>query len=339
MTYYYVISAVGEEGDSPMSGEVVAVLKNALPFSEDFEALALGSLNGQNFWEASDTEVQAAEAIGSKAAEFVSQAGFLAQSFWETETHVRTEFMAQPVFFEEAVDSPPDPDGVTAFLYFNQNGHPVVFDGTTPVTLSEVTIEPGEWVRVRLRHDYTAKTWSLYINNSLAAADLGFYDTTPAYYQTFQVQGGGFIDEIAITLTEIVQEGFNQWIAGFDLDERAGFNDDFNNDGVSNGMKYFFGIAPTEPSPGLSALAVDVQDGNKFTFTHPMGEGIPPGIHAEYRWSKDLVAFHADGSTDDGTTVTFERGEFHEGMVTVTATMHGTPTDRIFVTLFVTQID
>jgi len=148
-------------------------------------------------------------------------------------------------------------------------------------------------------------------------------------------------DEVTLTVTDedVVEETYSDWIAGFDLGERTGFNEDYNNDGVPNGLKFFFGIDPREPSPGLSALAVDVSDGNKFTFTHPMGEGIPPGIQADYRWSKDLAAFHADGATDDGTTVSFERGESHEGMVTVTATMHGTPTDRIFVRLAVIQQD
>ena len=339
MTFYYVVSAVGDEGESAFSQEAVAMLRHVLPFTEDFEALDLGVLNGQNGWVASQVEVQGTVAIGSKAAEIVSDAGYLAQSFWETETHVRTEFMTQPVFYEDDVDAPPEPDGVTAVLYFNQDGHPVVFDGTSPLTLSGVTVEAGEWVGVAFLHDYVARTWSLYVNNTLAATDLGFYDTTPTHYSSFHVQGGGFIDEISITIADSVQESFEDWISGFNLSERAGFNDDYNQDGVSNGMKFFFGIDPGEPSPGLSNLALDVSDGNRFTFTHPMGDSVPSGIVVEYRWSKDLAAFHADGDTHDGTTVTFERGVSHNGMVTVTATMNGTPTDRIFVTLFVSLIE
>ena len=72
-----------------------------------------------------------------------------------------------------------------------------------------------------------------------------------------------------------------------------------------------------------------------------MAENLTTGISAEYRWTKDLSIFHMDGgaSNEDGTRVTFVRGEPVEGMVTVTATISGTPTDRIFVKLVVTQVE
>ncbi|MCC5843171.1 MAG: hypothetical protein JJU05_02850 [Verrucomicrobia bacterium] len=148
------------------------------------------------------------------------------------------------------------------------------------------------------------------------------------------------IDEVTITVLDLVPESFDEWISGFDLDGQTGFNDVNTDDGVTNGMKYFFGIEPTEPGSGLSALALDVSDGNQFNFTHPIAEYFTRGIRAEYRWSKDLVAFHDDGATVEGTTVTFVRGERdEEGRVTVTATLDGTATDRIFVALFVTKIE
>ncbi len=152
--------------------------------------------------------------------------------------------------------------------------------------------------------------------------------------------GASHSDTVTITVTDSVQESFGNWISGFALEERAGFNDDYNNDGVPNGIKFFFGIDPTAPSRGLSVIAPAVASPHQFTFTHPMAEGLPADIHGAYHWSKDLATFHADGASDgDGTTVTFVRGEVLDGMVTVTATMHGTPTDRIFVVLAVTHLE
>jgi hypothetical protein len=158
---------------------------------------------------------------------------------------------------------------------------------------------------------------------------------------TYQVHQFLDVGESAFTFIGTVEETFDNWISGFELEGgQTGFTEDYNNDGISNGMKYFFGVDPTEPSPGLSSLAVDVQDENKFSFTHPMADPPAPGVQAEYRWAKDLTEFHADGATDaDGTTVTFVRGETVDGMVTVTATLEGTPTDRIFVALVVTQME
>jgi hypothetical protein len=44
---------------------------------------------------------------------------------------------------------------------------------------------------------------------------------------------------------------------------------DYENDlTISFTQKYFIGIDPREPSSGLSALAVDVSDGDRFSFTH-----------------------------------------------------------------------
>ena len=144
-------------------------------------------------------------------------------------------------------------------------------------------------------------------------------------------------DEVTITVTDAVEETFSDWISGFDLGERSGFNDDYNQDGVSNGTKYFFGIDPREPSPALSVIAPEAASPSQFSFTHPMADGLPGNVHGEYRWTKDLATFSGDGATDeDGTTVTFVRSEPVDGTVTVTATINGTPTDRIFVTLFVT---
>jgi predicted phage tail protein len=63
MTYYYVVSAVGDSGESADSDAVSVTLLHALPFTEDFEALSVGDLAGQNLWEASDTVVQTNQAV------------------------------------------------------------------------------------------------------------------------------------------------------------------------------------------------------------------------------------------------------------------------------------
>ncbi len=144
-------------------------------------------------------------------------------------------------------------------------------------------------------------------------------------------------DEVTITVMEGTEKTYFDWISGFGLSERSGFDDDYNRDGVSNGLKFFFGIDPREPSPGLSIIAPEAASPSQFSFTHPMAEDLPATVHGAYRWTKDLATFHGDGATDeDGTGVTFVRSEPIDGRVTVTATINGTPTDRIFVTLVVT---
>ena len=201
-TYYYSVSARNGGGESADSGAGSALIPYGLPFVDNFEGLSLGSLDGQNGWSAVDTIVQTATAKGNHAASITSAAGSLQHAFEGAHTNVWTDFMLQPVFFEGA-PTLPDPMG-TANFYFNNNGHPVVYDGTTPVELSAVTITTGAWVRVTVRSDYVARKWNLYVNASLAAAHLSFYASEPLVYTRFEVSGAGSLsvalDDLSISL-------------------------------------------------------------------------------------------------------------------------------------------
>lgn len=71
-----------------------------------------------------------------------------------------------------------------------------------------------------------------------------------------------------------------------------------------------------------------------FTFTHPISDNPAADLTASYRWSNDLSSFHGNGDTESGgTKVDFIAGTPSNGEVTVTATVSGTETDRVFVTV------
>ena len=174
-----------------------------LPFMEDFEALELGDLAGQNGWEASGAIVQTnVVREGLQAAEIIEGEGFVRRTFVDEQTNVWTDVHYQPAFFDGEPGTT-DAD-VTTFLVFNTDGNPVVYDGQEFVTFSDVNVNAGEWVRVTVRSDYVAKTWDLYIDTDLVAEGLGFYDATAAHYREFSVAGAGSgtvpIDDILIDL-------------------------------------------------------------------------------------------------------------------------------------------
>ncbi len=132
---------------------------------------------------------------------------------------------------------------------------------------------------------------------------------------------------------------FSDWIAGFNVGAQTGIGDDPDGDGVDSGVENFFGTAPDSFSQGLVSGTVNTGAGT-FTFTHPQTGTIADDLTAAYRWSKDLQTFNADGASDGaGTQVDFtvQLDTPQAGTTTVTATITGTATDRLFVDVEVTQ--
>ena len=118
---------------------------------------------------------------------------------------------------------------------------------------------------------------------------------------------------------------------------QTAFTDDPDKDGLANGIENYFGTHPGEFTAGVLPGAMNTGTGT-FTFTHPLNENPASDVSAAYRWSKDLSNFYYSGQSDSGgTTVTFTPGTPSNGMVTVTATITGTDTDKIFVDIEVTQ--
>jgi hypothetical protein len=128
---------------------------------------------------------------------------------------------------------------------------------------------------------------------------------------------------------------FANWMNSFGVAPAlAGFDQDADGDGVDNGAENFFGTNPGIGSSGLVAGALGV---NTFTFTHPQNASPATGVTAAYRWSKDLASFRSHGETDgDSTTVSFS-AVTNAGITTVTATVTGTATAKLFVDVKVTQ--
>jgi hypothetical protein len=113
--------------------------------------------------------------------------------------------------------------------------------------------------------------------------------------------------------------------------------DDPDGDGIGNGVENFFG---TNPGTFTQGLAAGIRSGNTFTFTHPQNATPANDLTASYQRSKDLASFLASGATDGaGTKVTFttQANTPSPGFTTVTATVTGTATSKLFARVNVTQ--
>lgn len=131
---------------------------------------------------------------------------------------------------------------------------------------------------------------------------------------------------------------FANWITGKSgVGSQTAVGDDPDGDGNDNGVENFFGTEPGVFSAGLAVGTVNPGAGT-FTFTHPQGS-LASDLTASYRWSTDLVTFHDDGASSGGTTVNFATSPNtpSAGNTTVTATVSGTPVQKLFVRVEVTQ--
>jgi hypothetical protein len=137
----------------------------------------------------------------------------------------------------------------------------------------------------------------------------------------------------AIDAIGIGPGSYSHWIRGFaGVGGQTGLNDDPDGDGLENGIENLFGTAPNSVSPGISVGSVNPAQ-SSFTFNHPQGV-LAGDLTAAYQWSKDMHTFHGNLASDSsGTTVgfTIQANTPVPGTTTVTATVTGTPSDRLFL--------
>ena len=202
----------------------------------------------------------------------------------------------------------------------NLNGTVTDADGQTPTSLWTKVSGPG----VVVFGDASA------VDTTATFTQVGTYvlrlTADDSYAQTF--------DEVTITVSEA--QSFAGWIFGYDLDGQIAPQDDFDGDGIPNVVENYFGTHPGTFNPGLALTQVTTGGAGDsiFTFTHPISDNPAADLTASYRWSNDLSSFHGNGDTESGgTKVDFIAGTPSNGEVTVTATVSGTETDRVFVTV------
>jgi len=90
------------------------------------------------------------------------------------------------------------------------------------------------------------------------------------------------------------------WVSGFAVSGQAGFNDDFDKDGLANGVEHVLGTDPAASNTGLRETAATSPA--SFRFRHSRINGLASDVTYSYEWSTDLSNWHASGETDAGGT-------------------------------------
>jgi hypothetical protein len=123
---------------------------------------------------------------------------------------------------------------------------------------------------------------------------------------------------------------FAEWIAGFAAGGLSGFDDDYDQDGLGNGLEAWFGTHPGQTNGGLANLSTD---GTTTTFTHPQNTNPPRDLTGVYAWSPDLLQnwYAGDGveGPAGGPTVTLSPNTV--GTTTTVTATSSAAMERLFL--------
>jgi hypothetical protein len=139
------------------------------------------------------------------------------------------------------------------------------------------------------------------------------------------------------TLAGIVATNtYANWIGGYNVGALTGFEDDFDKDGIENGVENLLGTDPSVANGGLNTVS---SNATVTSFRHSTNANAASDIMPRYQWSKDLVSWTDSGVAAGGTTVTFvaQPNTPAPGTTNVIATTTGTAATKLFYRLSAAQ--
>lgn len=310
-------SSYGLSTDTTLS---VTVLPS-LPYGTDFESgegYLVGDLSGQLGW----TVNQGAAQVTAQDASHGHQSVILQPS--NPPAQIEQVFAPQSEggvvfvdFFAKPVAEPSVTAGTSfevesslfAFSLNGTNGTLQAFGGDgsgggkwVPTSFSTAVgsgNQASSWTRLTARLDFARKTWDLYANGAMVAADLGFRDNTRTSLSSFFVQG----DVTTATLVDYVFAGpLNPLFA------------DVNNDGIDDAWEAAHGLSLATNDRSLSPSGSGIQVLQAYlggTDPNDYYNGVKPAVVAMDSATTGnerclgMHVTHADGTPWVGAPVTF----------------------------------
>jgi len=342
----YVLTARASDnaGSSTTSDPVtVTVTDNGVPFLANFEpaeGYQPGPLNGQQGW-----IVDGLASIATSSVYAGQQAVAVAPAT-PPALLVRAFVNSDPsVTFVDLFAQPAAANAASGGVFFETDAAQVALTGTSPAGILQVFSGDGagggtwlptgegptldasgratDWLRLTTRADYAGKTWDLYLNGRMIAANLGFTNNTQPALTNLGLSGHATLatgfDDLLVgfenpLFADADHDGMDDaWETAHGLNPALNDRDgDLDQDGLSNLQEYVLGISANSADTDSDGLG-DLQE--RTLGTNPSnpdtdGDGLPDG------WEKSHILnplLAADAMVDpDGDGVS-NLGEYQAG--------------------------
>lgn len=233
--------------------------------SSDSPSYALGDLDGQGA-SASWTVLEGSAAVQSalvsrgaravelQAASSVEVSVGAGHNIVWTDLQMRTDGSLDPP------EIPSEP--ASSVLYFGETSGLMALDGDgTGGGAYVLVLNPfpnGQFVRVSIRQDYTAKTYDVWIGGIASVSGLGFKDNSVSSISTvqFDAEGVSYLDDVSVTEEGIDADTDSDYLK--DLDEMKYYGSsptiaDTDGDTMIDGDEVFVGTSATDPGSVFTA--------------------------------------------------------------------------------------
>ncbi len=228
-----------------------------LPFTETFETLLTGTLDGQHGWSGGGTVQTSTVHGGSQALALTNETA--SHTFADNPTNVWVTVWAQPILSELAGEIP---SNAVAPFYVNTNAQVVAYSNAMPITITTPTVISNDWNKFEVFCDYSSKVWKLSLNGTELFDDFGFYSDQTAFSTLELIEGpaaASYFDDLEITDSQNDSDGDglpDDW----EILYYGGLSPDLL-DMASNGVNtvedaYIAGFDPTDPDASFTLDSV-----------------------------------------------------------------------------------
>jgi len=298
-------------GADPVNADAYRL--SALPFTENFEAYAAGSLGSQGNWtvEGTNADIQTTDVWGGSSSLSLGGDATASNALnGSGQSVVWIDLYLKPTAASESPDLVGD---AAVGYYFDEEGRPIVFDGSggngSGFWKLLDAAQSSDWRRVTVKMDYGAQAYDFYLDGERLGAGLGFVHAQP-FISRISASGTTTVDDISVDSVEPAALDDDRDGSTNAEEIAAGTNPtafDTDGDGLADSLEILWSLDPNVVDATL-AQPVEVTSGvYVWTTSFAVSEGYTTGVLAgQNGWAasgqNEITALEEASISDDPAT-------------------------------------